>query len=81
MVTIVMLMIIITIITIRLATIVVAAEGVEQEHGGSRRPAATDPDSTAPEPENLQEVIGGERRGTRKHKTTGKGRSCVSNMQ
>ncbi len=51
---IVMLMIIIitVIIAIGLVTAVaIAAEGVEQEHGGSRRLPTTDPDSTAPEPE------------------------------
>ncbi|RCU35149.1 hypothetical protein DVA81_17765 [Acinetobacter baumannii] len=36
---------------IRLIIITTAAVSVEQEHGGSRRPAITDPDSTAPEAE------------------------------
>lgn len=52
--------------------IIIVAVGVEQEHGGSRMPATTDPDSTAPESETPAE---NDRRGKRKHKTTGEGRS------
>ncbi len=46
-----MIIIITVIIAIGLVTAVATvAEGVEQEHGGSRRLPTTDPDSTAPEP-------------------------------
>lgn len=75
MVIIVMLMIIITvIIAIGLVTIIVA-RGVEQEHGaaGDSQPQIQTPQLQRQK--HLLEVIGGERRGTRKHKTTGKGRS------
>ncbi len=47
-----MILIITVIIAIGLViAVATAAEGVEQEHGGSRRLPTTDPDSTAPEPE------------------------------
>jgi hypothetical protein len=75
---IVMLMIIITLIIAIGLVIAVAtvAEGVEQEHRGSRRLPTTDPDSTAPEPATN---AGSGRRG--KHTTTGEGeKNRVSNM-
>ncbi len=81
---IVMLMIIIITVIIAIGLVIAiatVAEGVEQEHGGSRRLPTTDPDSTAPEPAT---PVGSDRR--RKHTTTGKGEkielvTCINGMR
>lgn len=53
----------------------IVAAGVMREHGDSRRPVKTDPDSSAPDAEILLTVTEG---GMAEHKTTGEGRSLIS---